>query len=95
MLDDVFERALRSAQPTLELRAVAKELLVREQDRPATMATFEKARQQLREAGREKDEDVVMEVMDFLAGWCSPHVKLVAEQPLNGGGAAAPSKLGG
>lgn len=27
-------------------------------------------------SGREDDEDVVLEVMDFLTGWSSPHVRL-------------------
>ena len=32
----------------------------------------------MREANRETDEDVVLEVMDFLTGWCSPHMRLPA-----------------
>ena len=39
---------------------------------------FEEARQRLREADREAEEDVVMNVMDCLVGWCSPHMKLPA-----------------
>jgi hypothetical protein len=35
----------------------------------------------LREAGREKDEDAVMDVMDFLVGWCSPHMRLSTDSP--------------
>jgi hypothetical protein len=42
---------------------------------------FEKARQFLREADREKDEDAVMDVMDFLLGWCSPHMQLPPDPP--------------
>jgi hypothetical protein len=34
----------------------------------------------LRQAGREADEDMVMDVMDFLMGWCSPHMKLPSEE---------------
>jgi hypothetical protein len=30
----------------------------------------------LRDAGRDADEDMVLEVMDFLAGWSSPHMKI-------------------
>jgi hypothetical protein len=34
------------------------------------------ARQQLRQAASEAEEDTVMDVMDFLVGWCNPHMKL-------------------
>jgi hypothetical protein len=34
----------------------------------------------LRQLGRETEEDPVMDVMDFLVGWCSPHMKLPPEQ---------------
>jgi hypothetical protein len=40
------------------------------------LALFETARQQLREAGREADEDVLMDVMDCLVGWCGPAARL-------------------
>jgi len=37
---------------------------------------FEQTRRQLREAGRDREEEVVLEIMDFLVGWCSPHMNL-------------------
>jgi hypothetical protein len=37
---------------------------------------FETARQELREARRDAADDIVLEVMDFIAGWCSPHRRL-------------------
>jgi hypothetical protein len=49
------------------------------QDQAAILDLFEQARHYLREAGRESEEDVVMEVMDFLVGWCSPHMSLRPE----------------
>jgi hypothetical protein len=45
-------------------------------DQPAVLAAFEQARQALRGAGRERDEDAVMDVMDCLVGWCGPHMRL-------------------
>jgi hypothetical protein len=30
----------------------------------------------LRQDGRETDEDAVMDVFDFLTGWCSPHMRV-------------------
>jgi hypothetical protein len=78
---EAFELALKSSQPLQELRSLAEHLFAQGQDQATVLGTFEQARQELREAKREKDEDVVMEVMDFLTGWCSPHMKLSAEQP--------------
>jgi hypothetical protein len=39
----------------------------------------------LRQADREADEDAITDVMDFLVGWCSPHMKLPPEQAASGG----------
>ena len=70
---DVIERALRSPEPFEELRAIAAALFAEGYTEKAVYDLFEDARAQLRVAGREADEDVVMEIMDCLVGWCSPH----------------------
>jgi hypothetical protein len=55
---------------------LAAELLRSGQDRDGVYDLFESARAALLEADREADEDAVMDVMDFLTGWCSPRMKL-------------------
>jgi hypothetical protein len=75
-LDDDFERALRSAEPITQLRALALRLSSQGYDRDALTAVFEDARQRLRADDRESDEDAVVDVMDFIVGWCSPRMKL-------------------
>ncbi|MGW4947748.1 hypothetical protein ACWEOZ_39865 [Actinoplanes sp. NPDC004185] len=30
----------------------------------------------LRRAGREREDDTVLEVLDFLSGWCAPHMRI-------------------
>jgi hypothetical protein len=84
MIDQRIEDALRSSGPVHNLRSLARQLLADGQPREAVLALFERARQQLRQAGRETEEDAVMDVMDFLVGWCSPHMKLPPEQPTPG-----------
>ena len=74
-LDECFERALRSPEPTNRLRSLALNLSAEGHSHDAILETFEKARQELRAADREADEDAVMDVMDILVGWCSPHMK--------------------
>ena len=81
MIDQRIQQALTSSAPVIELRNVVGHLLAEGQTREAILELLERARQQLRQANRETDEDAVMDVMDFLVGWCSPHMKLPPEQP--------------
>jgi hypothetical protein len=37
----------------------------------------------LRESGRQDDEDKVTDVMDFIVGWCSSHMKLFPDNLTN------------
>ena len=85
MIDQRIQQALRSSEPVNELRNLVLHLLADGQTREAIVGLLERARQQLRQADRETDEDAVMDVMDFLVGWCSPHMKLPPEQPTAGG----------
>jgi hypothetical protein len=85
MIDQRVEEALRSSQPINELRNLVVHLLSEGQTREAILGLLERVRQQLRQADRETDEHAVMDVMDFLVGWCSPHVKLPPEEPARGG----------
>ena len=74
--DQLFEEALASSHPLWELRGVVRGLLADGHGREDVLADFERFRLVLQAAEREADEDIVLEVMDFLAGWCSPHVRL-------------------
>ncbi|HWE81611.1 MAG TPA: hypothetical protein VG265_08160 [Gaiellaceae bacterium] len=46
------------------------------QNRDAVQRKLELFRETLRGADRETDDDVVLEVLDFLAGWCLPHERI-------------------
>ncbi len=43
--------------------------------REQLMAQLERLRADLRGVDREQDDDLVLEVMDFVSGWCSPHMR--------------------
>lgn len=58
------------------LRDVAQKALAQGYEKDALIEDFESVRARLDERGEEEREDAVMEVMDFLYGWCSPHMKL-------------------
>jgi hypothetical protein len=80
-VQESLEQALRSSEPVSELRALAVRLFAEGQTNEAVLA-FEAARQRLWEEQREADEEAVMEGMDFLVGWCAPHMKLPDPAPL-------------
>lgn len=79
-IDPRIQDALTSADPLGQLRSLVRTLQAEGHAQDAILSLFETARRQLREAGRDKDEDVVMEAMDFLVGWCSPHMSLKPTQ---------------
>jgi hypothetical protein len=79
-IDARIQSALMSSDPLAELRSLIKCLLSQGRTPEGVLKLFEEARQQLRSAGREADEDVVMDAMDFLTGWCSPQMKLPTDK---------------
>lgn len=68
-----FEDALRNAEPYKTLRDFADELASEGHTQEEIYQRFDSFRSQLRFAARESDEDIVMDVMDYICGWCSPY----------------------
>ena len=75
-IQEQLDEALRSERPIWRLRDVVQSLLAQGQEREAVVAELEHFRCFLHAMGRDEDEDIVLEVMDFLVGWSSPHMKL-------------------
>ncbi len=65
-------QALAADQPLQRLREEVQSLLAKGYDRETLLAQLEGLRQRVRQEGRESDEDVILDVMDFLTGWCRP-----------------------
>jgi hypothetical protein len=59
-----------------KLGEVARGLVNEGQSRETVVQRLECLRQELRAAGRDGDEDAVLDVLDFLTGWCSPHQQI-------------------
>ena len=72
-LADQFEQALSAQEPTAYLREVVRCLLAQGYEREAVVAELESCRHVLQQGRRAGDEDIVLEVMDFIDGWCGPH----------------------
>jgi hypothetical protein len=85
------DSAVATDDPVRSLRdAVARELALRTGRMSSTwgvmvadrgprdeiLEVLEKRRLAYRRQGREREEDAVTEVMEFLVGWCSPHSRL-------------------
>jgi hypothetical protein len=73
---ELFEAALDSVEPVWELRGVIRGLLADGHSRDTLLHDLEALQLDLREAGRDADEDAVLDVMDFVVGWSSPHTRL-------------------
>jgi hypothetical protein len=72
-----YHTALASADPLMALReTVRRELRDNHMPRGALLEALEELRVELREGGREDLEDIVLEVMDFVTGWCSPQARI-------------------
>ena len=74
--EDEVESALAQPSSLLVMRELAARLLSQGHPRDDVLQRFDAARLRLREQGRPGDEDVVTDVMDFIVGWCSPHMRL-------------------
>jgi hypothetical protein len=61
-----------SQNPALQLRAAVEKRIDDGESREALRAELESLRKDLSNA----EEDVVLEVLDFLDGWCGPSVRL-------------------
>ncbi len=79
-LDERIEQAFQSSDPFQQLRSLALELLDQGYDKSSVVERFQEARQHFREADRESEEDVVMDVLDCLVGWCSSQMRLPVAQ---------------
>jgi hypothetical protein len=75
-----FETALRSAEPGRALRSLVNELAAEGQDKQDIYQLCERVMLRLREAGRGADEEVVLDVMDALDGWCHPGARLPSDR---------------
>ena len=69
-----FETALRAGDAGL--LDLARQIKVAGLGRVEVYDAFEQFRASLRAENREPDEDLVMEAMDRISGWCRPEMKL-------------------
>ena len=76
-----FETALRSSDPGQGLRAVVQDLAREGLAKPQIYEMLETLLLQLRMQPdyRESDEEIVLDVMDALNGWCHPSAEVLPD----------------
>ena len=77
-LEEQLEAVLRTSD-SRALDDFVRELFSNGFDEGEALGVLERFRQQLHTQDREADEDKVLDVMDRLVGWCSPHTTLQRE----------------
>jgi hypothetical protein len=69
----VLTKALQQTRPIEQLEEIVKNLLSQGYSTESILAAFESFRQTNQD---EEYEEIVLDVMDFLTGWCSPHKRI-------------------
>jgi hypothetical protein len=71
-----LEAAFASGEHALRLREMVRELLASGESRDDLRLLLERYRIHLQATDREDVEDAVLDVLDYLTGFTSPHLKL-------------------
>ncbi len=83
MIEDRLENALLTDQPVQALRSVIEDLSREGQTKPDVYAALEQLLVRLRARQNNSEsaqEDIVLEVMDALSGWCHRTAELLPDQ---------------
>jgi hypothetical protein len=79
MMNDLerFRKCVSGPDAVARLRSLVEQMLTDGKNQTIILKDLETLRAELRIANNEKGEDAVMDVMDFLVGWCSPQMRLL------------------
>jgi len=69
----VLTEALQQSSPMEKLEKIVKDLLGKGYSKQSILAIFESFREKTTD---EDYEDIVLDTMDFITGWCSPHKRI-------------------
>ena len=73
---EALKQSFKSKQGSLASRAIAVALIVGGVSKDSLMDDLEGLRKEFRALGDGDAEDIVLEVMDYVSGWCSPHMRI-------------------
>ena len=69
-------RGIQQGQELLALRTIIVSYQEAGMTQQAAAILLEAIRQAFQQSGEEDQEDLVLELMDFMAGWCQPKWKI-------------------
>lgn len=72
----LLEEAFRADNPLEKLRNRIQAMVSQGYDREKLIQELTDFALDLRAVNRERDEDLITDVLDFLTGWCSPNMKI-------------------
>ena len=75
IVSDIVQKSLNKKHSMIELQRLVEFLMFRGFKQEKILNELDLFRQQLDD---EVYEDTVLDVMDFLSGWCAPHMRIVA-----------------
>ena len=75
-IEGLVADTLRSPEPAWELRGVVRALLAQGYDRQALLEDLMRCQTHFQEMGQEREEELLIGVMDSLTGWCAPEWRL-------------------
>jgi hypothetical protein len=75
-LNKSLQAALETSEPVINFRLSVLKLLDENYERSEIYDVLQVLALSLRKKNKEEQEDIVLDVMDFLVGWSSPHMKL-------------------
>ena len=73
---DFLRECVIENQGVSKFRLIVGDLIAGGADREQLLSDLERIRAEFRSVGRDVIEDRVMEIMDFVVGWCGPHMKI-------------------
>jgi hypothetical protein len=81
MLQERWEKALKSPEPARSLRAVVVQLADEGHAKADIYSDLESFLRHVRASGKasETDEDAIRDVLDALSGWCHPTAQLLPD----------------
>jgi hypothetical protein len=74
--NDIIKSYLNEDDPFMAFRELLIEMKAEGISSEVAYAYFENLRKELSESGDEKDEDKILQVMDIISGFCSPHLRV-------------------
>ena len=73
---EALKSGIRSKQDTRALREIVVSLFDAGVTQESLLDGLKHLRKEFREAGDDEAEDAILEVMDYVVGWCSPHMRI-------------------